>query len=259
MGEKIMLAYKQAGNKDSDTTLIFLHGSTMTKEGMLPLAEEFKDYNCVVFDLTAHGQSEGEEPKEVRTFAEDVEYSIQQLQQQKVVSERMFLLGYSMGGAITCEVAIRKNIKLTGMVLLSSGGDLKHHTPLLGELKAIPAEQFKTEEIVGGVLGTDTSEAEKERIIELFVTTKVSDVIGYGDLMNSNAYDHLDACKEIDIPALMVHGNDDRIVLPTAAIETWKVIRNSQLLMIPYKGHGAIYENTCLVRDKIISFVEMCK
>lgn len=254
-----MLAYKQAGNKESDTTLIFLHGSTMTKEGMLPLAEEFTDYNCVVFDLTAHGQSKGEEPKEVKTFAEDVEYSLQQLQQQKVVSDRMILLGYSMGGTITCEIAIRRNIKLAGMVLLSSGGDLKNHTPMLEQLKAMPVELFKTEEIVGGVLGTDTSEAEQKRILELFITTKAPDVIGYGDLMNSNAYEHLDACREIDIPALMVHGSEDRIVLPTAAIETWKAIENSQLLMIPYKGHAAIYEDTCLVRDKIISFVEKCK
>lgn len=97
MGGKNMLAYKQAGNKESDTTLIFLHGSTMTKEGMLPLAEEFTDYNCVVFDLTAHGQSKGEEPKEVKTFAEDVEYSLQQLQQQKVVSDRMDLIGLFNG------------------------------------------------------------------------------------------------------------------------------------------------------------------
>lgn len=91
-----------------------------------------------------------------------MEYLLQQLQQQKVVSDRMILLGYSMGGTITCEIAIRRNIKLAGMVLLSSGGDLKNHTPMLEQLKAMPVELFKTEEIVGGVLGTDTSEAETE-------------------------------------------------------------------------------------------------
>ena len=120
-----MLAYEKAGRKDSEATLVFLHGSTMTKEGMLPLAKEFGDYNCVVFDLTAHGQSAGEEPEEVSIFAENVEDTVKELQKQKVISEKVILLGYSMGGAITCEIAIRKNLELAGIVLLSSGGDLK--------------------------------------------------------------------------------------------------------------------------------------
>ena len=253
-----MLAYEKAGRKDSEVTLVFLHGSTMTKEGMLPLAKEFVDYNCVVFDLTAHGQSEGEEPEEVRVFAEDVENTIKELQKQKVVTEKIILLGYSMGGAITCEIAIRKNLELAGIVLLSSGGDLKHHTPLIDDLKAMPVEKFRTEDILGTLFGKDTPEADVERITELFASTKVADVIGYGDLMASNRYDNLEACREISIPAMMVHGNNDRIVLPTAAVETWKRIEGSQLLMIPNKGHGAIYEDTALVRDKVLSFLKMC-
>lgn len=73
------MAYKQIGNRRSDVTLVFLHGSTMTKEGMLPFAEEFGSYNCVVFDLTAHGQTGGKEPKNIETFAVHVEESIQEL------------------------------------------------------------------------------------------------------------------------------------------------------------------------------------
>lgn len=258
MGEKIMLAYERTGNKDSNTTLVFLHGSTMTKEGLLPLAEEFKDYNCIVFDLLAHGQSAGEEPEEVKVFAEAVEYSIQELQRQKVVSEQIILLGYSMGGAITCEIAIRKNITLKGIVFLSSGGDLKNHTPLIDELKKMPAEQFRTVEILGELFGAEASEEEKERISNLFATTMTADIIGYGDLMASNRYDNLKACSEISVPALMVHGSDDKIVLPTAAMETFKAIDNSQMLMIPYKGHAAIYEDTKLIINKITAFVGKC-
>lgn len=258
MGRENMLAYERVGNQESEITLVFLHGSTMTKEGMLPLAKEFQDYNCIVFDLTAHGESKEEEPESISTFAEDVEYSIGQLKQKKEASERVILLGYSMGGAITCEIAIRKNIELAGIVFLSSGGDLKNHTPLVDDLKKMPVDQFKTEEILGGLFGSCTTEDEAKRIAELYAATKVADEIGYGDLMLSNGYDNLAACKGITVPALMVHGSDDQIVLPGAAIETWKAIANSQLLMIPYLGHAAIYEDTYLIRDKIISFIKTC-
>ena len=252
----MMLSYKQIGNKNSKCTLVFLHGSTMTKEGMLPFAENFIEHNCIVVDLTAHGESSGEEPKEIKTFAEDVEETILKLQQDEIISKNVVVLGYSMGGAITCEIALRKKIELSGIVILSSGGDLSNHTPLVDQLKSVPVEDFHAADIFDTLFGTDTPEEEKKIIIEAFDSTKVSDEIGYADLMVSNSYNRLEECKNIDVPTLFVHGNDDQIVLPTAAIETWKIIPNSQLLMVPYKGHAAIIEDAETVKKKILSFVE---
>lgn len=254
--ERVLLAYKQMGDIHSEITLVFLHGSTMTKEGLLPVAEGFLKYNCIVFDLTAHGESAGEEPDEISTFAEDVEYSVACLQQKNIVGEKVVVLGYSMGGAIVCEIALRKKLKLSGMVLLGSGADLNSHTPLVDELKKISIEEFESSSLFSYMFGTDTPEEEKQAVIRLLNATKVADEIGYGDLMVSNRYNRLSECKDIDIPALLVQGCDDRIVLPAAAVETWKVIPNSELLMIPYKGHAAIIEDKELVKEKILSFVE---
>jgi len=258
MGRENMLAYTRMGNKESGITLVFIHGSTMLKEAMLPLADKLQEYDCISFDMTAHGESAGEEPKEVAVFAEDVEYSIGQLWQRNEISKKIILLGYSMGGAITCEIAIRKKIKPAGIVILSSGGNLKDYTPLVDDLKAMPIEQFRTENILGELFGPDTSKADVEKIAKQFATLKVDDAIGYGDLMASNRYENLEACREITVPALLVHGSDDKIVLPMAAVETWKRIANSELLMIPYRGHAAIYEDTDLVTEKIRSFVKKC-
>lgn len=254
--EKVMLKYKQLGDSTCETTLIFIHGSTMTKEGMLPVAEGFSKYNCIVFDLRAHGESVGEEPNEITIFAEDVEYSVEQLQKSMIIGKKVVVLGYSMGGAITCEIALRKRLKLSGMVLLGSGADLSSHTPLVDELKKIPVEAFKAASVFSYMFGTDTTEEEQKEFIQLLNTTKVADKIGYGDLMVSNRYNKLAECKSIDIPALLVQGNDDKIVLPMAAVETWRNIPNSELLMIPYKGHAALIEDKELVKEKIVSFVD---
>ncbi|MBP3476469.1 MAG: alpha/beta hydrolase [Lachnospiraceae bacterium] len=254
--ERVMLSYRQIGDSQSDMTLVFLHGSSMTKEGMMPLAEGFVQYNCIVFDLTAHGESGGTEPDEVKDFADDVEYSIEELQNRNVIGAKIVMLGYSMGGAITCEIAIRKKLPLAGMVVLSSGGDLSSYTPLLAELKSVPAEKFVVADVFPALVGADTSKEQKQAIIEHFDSTKVSDVISYGDLMASNRYNRLADCARIDIPALMVQGCDDTIVLPMAAVETWKMIPHSELLMIPYKGHAALFEDKELLWERILSFVE---
>ena len=73
--------------------------------------------------------------------------------------------------------------------------------------------------------------------------------------MTSNRYNKLVECEKIDIPALIVQGNDDKIVLPMAAVKTWMAIPGSELLMVPYKGHAAMIEDKELVKEKILSFV----
>ena len=41
-----------------------------------------------------------------------------------------------------------------------------------------------------------------------------------------------------------------------AAVATWKEIQNSELLMVPYKGHALIFEDKELITGKILSFIE---
>lgn len=249
------LKYVQIGDKSSSISLVFLHGSTMTKEGMLPLAEMFPQFNCISFDLTAHGESGGELPKEISDLSKAVETSIFALQINKVIGEKIILLGYSMGGAIVFDIAKRKMIDLMGMVILSSGADLKNYTPLVDGLKGMLPEQFKTSDIIQYLFGKDTPEEEQKKIGDRFLQTKSEDLTGYNDLMISNAYNQLDKCSEINIPTLLVHGSDDTIVLPSAGMETWKQIKDSEMLILPYKGHAAIFEDTKVVSNKINEFV----
>lgn len=42
-----MLVYEQIGEGESELTLVFLHGSAMTKEGMVPMVKGFTKYNCI--------------------------------------------------------------------------------------------------------------------------------------------------------------------------------------------------------------------
>ena len=84
----------------------------------------------------------------------------------------------------------------------------------------------------------------------------VSSEIGYNDLMISNAYDYLDRGKEVEWPVLIVHGNEDAIILPEAAIQTWQAIEKSQLLLVPYGGHALIYEDSKVVADAVKRFLQ---
>lgn len=254
--ESNLLSFTRINNIDSDVSLVFLHGSTMTKEEMIPVAKEFLGYNCICLDLTAHGESKGEMPKCIADIARDVEYTITQLRANKIVGEKLILLGYSMGGAIVCEIAIRKKIQCDGIVFLSSGADLRHYTPAVDQLKKISPMDFRVEDLVDGLFGNIVEGLDKEQIKNIFLDYCVSSEIGYNDLMISNAYDCLDRVKEIEWPTLLVHGNEDAIILPEAAIQTWKAIEKSQLLLVPYGGHALIYEDSKMVAYNIKRFLD---
>lgn len=251
-----VLAYQQLGNQESGYTLVFLHGATMTKAGMVLFAEQFKEYNCIVFDLPAHGESQEKEPKDIKGFAKRVEYSLEALQKEGKVREKLIIMGYSMGGSITCEIALRKKIVIEGMVLLSTGANLNQYTPLVDELKKRPKQAFDSAEFFQYAFGADTTEEQKEMIIDCLNKTKVSDEIGYEDLIVANQYNRISQIKQLQIPAIIVHGNDDQIILPMSAIDLLTNLSKSELLMLPYRGHTALFEETDLIVGKVKSFIE---
>jgi len=49
--------------------------------------------------------------------------------------------------------------------------------------------------------------------------------------------DRSEDLKQIDIPALIIHGKEDYLVDPYGGIQTAECIRNSQFVMIPEMGH----------------------
>ena len=251
-----LLSFTRMNNLDSEVSLVFLHGSTMTKEEMIPVTKELLEYNCICLDLTSHGESEGEMPKCIGDIAKDVEYTITQLRTNNIIRQNLILLGYSMGGAIACEIALRKKIQCNGIVFLSSGADLLHYTPAIDQLKTISPMDFRIEEIVDELFGNIVEGFEKEQIKNIFLKYCVSSEIGYNDLMISNAYDYLDRGKEVEWPVLIVHGNEDAIILPEAAIQTWQAIEKSQLLLVPYGGHALIYEDSKVVADAVKRFLQ---
>lgn len=254
--EKRVLAHLQLGNVASEKTLVFLHGSTMTKELMVPFMEKFLDYNCISLDLPAHGQSACALPEDVTGYAEAVEETILHLQNEGIATKDVVLMGYSLGGAIVSDVAIRKNVALSGIVFLSSCANMDQYTPLVDGLKDMPKEEFKTAAIIDFLYGPDTPQEVKDVMSESFIKLGAPDEVGYNDLIVANKYNRIEELKGLEVPAMIIHGNDDRIILPMAAVDLWNALPNSELLMLPYRGHSAIFDDTDAVATKIQSFIK---
>lgn len=236
------IAYRQVGNKKSEFTLIFIHGATMTGNGLLPLAKSFMNYNCIVIDLPGHGYSVGETKYSVEEFAKSVDLFLMELLCKKIISNHITLIGYSMGGSISFELALKKREEYKRMIILSSGANPIKYTPLIDDMKKQPKEKFNSSEFMKHGFGVNTNDEQKNFLLTILNKTKVDDSIGYTDLVAAGAYNKIEKASEVLIPTLIFAGDEDEIILPQCEMDLWKELKNASIVIVPFYGHTVIFE-----------------
>lgn len=248
------LFYEQCGNSNSPETLIFIHGATMTGAGMMPFADQFPEYNCITVDLPGHGQSAGQTKDTIGAFADSIFWLVDELQKTRTVSNAVTLIGFSMGGCITVESALRKPEWLKRAVVLSSGACLKENTPIVKQICEMEAEAFHMNDLYMHLTGRDTTEEELALEMEVLSATQCEEAVGLTDLRTAEAYDRQDEVSQIQLPLFVAAGDDDKIVPVNIPIRLRDAVPGSELLVLPYRGHSAIYEETETVVKHIKSF-----
>lgn len=247
-------SYERTGNPESTQTLVFVHGATMTGAGMAPLAAQFGEYNCITVDLPGHGNSQGDTCTTVEGFADAVSYLVEELQKKGEATQSVTVLGFSMGGCITVELALRQPTWLKRAVVLSSGADLKGNTPLVDTFNAMETEAFRAADLYDHLFGRYTTEEERKMEMEVLMATKCQDVTGVTDLRTACSFSKLAEAAAIKIPVLIIAGDDDEIVPVNIPIRLRDQVPGSELQILPYRGHSAIYEEMETVINTIKQF-----
>lgn len=246
--------YSQMGKPESESTLVFVHGATMTGDGLAPFAEQFKDFNCIVVDLPGHGRSVGPSKERVEDFADGVEYLIKSLMQSGVISNHVTVVGYSMGGCIAVELALRELEGLKRIVVLNSGACLAGHTQLLVDFGKKEQKDYHTEDLYDHIFGKYTTPEGKKESIQFLMNVKAEENIGQVDLMTASLYDRQDETSGIKIPVLILAGDEDELIPIDIPTKLRNSVPNSALHVFPYRGHAAVFEETELAVNTLLHF-----
>lgn len=153
-------------NDTAGKPVVFLHGNSLSSSSFYKQfeADWADDYRLIALDLVGHGKSSlAQNPEEVYTYAYFVQlvtHFLEALQLQDYV-----LVGHSMGGHIIMEGLPVWH----GMCSFVLFGAPPAKQPLnIGEA-------FQPNENLGLLFKPDLSEAEKELIIDLYLSTPVAD------------------------------------------------------------------------------------
>ena len=162
--------------------------------------------------------------------------------------ESAHVVGMSMGGMIAQELAIRHPGKVRSLTsIMSTTGNRRvgraslRLLSKLNKLLHVPADQrlsagVETFRLISGS-HFDADDARRS-IVDGMARSDDREGTARQTAAIGSSPDRTPALNRLDVPALVVHGLQDPLVMPSGGIATAKAIPGARLLMFPDMGHN---------------------
>ena len=248
--------------------VVFSHGWPLSADAwedqMIFLAD--RGYRCVAHDRRGHGRSSQPwDGNEMNTYADDLAQLVEKLDLRNAVH-----VGHSTGGGEVARYIGRHGSKgVAKAVLIGAVPPLMLKTP--ANPGGLPIEVF--DQIRTGVL-SDRSQFFKDLAIPFYGANRPNAKVSQG-LRDSfwlqgmlcgikAAYDCIKAfsetdftedLKKIDVPTLILHGDDDQIVpIADSAFLSAKLVKGATLKVIPGGPHGMCSTLKDVINRELLAF-----
>lgn len=183
--------------------------------------------------------------------------------------EKAHIVGHSMGGFIAQLLAIHYPERIISITSASSSSS-SPNVPLPPEktweifMNNKPTNDFENDlegflivwEYLNGTAKFDRNMA-MEYTRNLYERQEINGPLGESHVKaQGNLSDRSELLKQINLPALIIHGEEDYLVDPYGGIQTAECIKNSKLVMIPQMGHIPFNQDIMIqFENEIINFV----
>ncbi len=250
--------------------VVFSHGWPLTADAwdsqMMFLAS--RGYRCIAHDRRGHGRSSQPwDGNDMDTYADDLAALVEALDLKQAIH-----VGHSTGGGEVARYLGRHGTKRAGKaVLISAVPPLMLKTP--ANPGGLPIEAF--DDIRAGVLanraqffrdlsepfygynrpGAKISQGVRDSFWLQGMQTGFNAALDCIKAFSET--DFTEDLKKIDVPALILHGDDDQIVpIGAAAMLSSKLVRNAKLKIYPGFSHGMCTVNQDQINSDLLAFIQ---
>ncbi|MEW6079668.1 MAG: alpha/beta fold hydrolase [Thermodesulfobacteriota bacterium] len=229
-------------------TLIFIHGSAMSKSFWQPQMEGLSaEFNTIALDLPGHGDSPGAGHDSMAAYGQAVIDFIHALAPPRPVP-----CGLSLGGAVVQYLLIHHPDRFAAGILINTGARLRV-LPLIFEAIRNNFDDFVNLSHLGGVAAVNQSPAMAEKIRAAMRCTPDTAI---RDFTACDTFDVMARLPEIKVPVLIISGNDDTTTPPKYAAYLAQHIAGAELVTIPDAAHLAPLEQPGAVNRAISNFLK---
>ncbi|MDF1564324.1 MAG: alpha/beta hydrolase [Deltaproteobacteria bacterium] len=166
--------------------------------------------------------------------------------------EDAFLVGHSLGGAVALEVALRGAARLSGLILIGTGGRLRVH-PMILEMMRTAAAEGQPVPPPALAFGPGASEDLIDRVAQAWSETHPAGALGDWEAVNT--FDRLADLARISLPTLVLCGEADQMTPRKYSEKLAEAIAGAQLLVHPGAGHLIPWEEPDWLARHIAEFV----
>jgi len=215
--KEIMLYQYGSGEKK----VLLIHGWSGRGTQLVKIADELLKlgFSTISFDAPAHGKAPGK-------TSNMTEFIAATLQIEKQFGPFEYAIGHSLGG-MTVMNSIKRGLKVKKAILIGSGDVVQ--------------------DIMDDFILKLGLKSEISKRMRLIFENKI------GETMNS--YSAYIAAKDVSIPVLVIHDENDDDVPVTAAHHIHKHLNNGQIMITKELGHRKILGDNKVIK-KIVEFIQ---
>lgn len=258
------IQYDEYGKKDNPIHILFLHGlgssSIVWRDIPQALSENF---HTIAVDLIGFGGSDKPDSDyTIDYFSNFIKSFLRQIGIKN--SDKIIIIGHSLGGYIAAEYAIENKQQIEKLVLIDTSGMLNQPTPLLEHYLNAALENdailkyTKIKKVLEGLL------AQSFRLlpvlVDLFITVIEKPGAKYAfesAFRNSTSTsinpERLGKIK--DIPCLIMWGEKDNLIPSNHIYKFKEILKDAEIVIIPDAGHSPFVEKTAIFYHKLYSFL----
>lgn len=231
------LKHEEAG---SGYPLILIHGFPHNRSLWAGQLFGLSDRCRVIApDLRGFGESPGAPPWSMESYADDIAELMERLSIEKAV-----IGGLSMGGYVLFEFLRRYPERVHSVILADTraGADndeTKTKRRALQEVARTRGAAAVADAQITGMVGATTRATRPEIVRDvhsMLASAPVEGIVGALEAMMSRP-DSSDTLLEIDVPVLIVVGEEDALTPPRESQSMHAAIPGSVLAVIPHAGH----------------------
>ncbi|MBN1254185.1 MAG: alpha/beta hydrolase [Deltaproteobacteria bacterium] len=219
---------------EGQDSLVFIHGAGGSVSSWQAQLDYFnRSFNCLVMELPGHGAAQGPGAQEIKSYALWIRGALDEL---GVASP--FIIGHSMGGAITMDLALRFPALPKGLVLAGTGARLRVDP---GILEGIKSDFSQTVERICGFSFAKDVPKEMLEVATAEMMKNSPDVL-FGDFLACDRFDAMQEIEAITVPTLVICGDQDTLTPIKYARYLADRIAGSRLDIIEGAGHEVMVE-----------------
>lgn len=242
--------------------LIFVHAFPLSSEMWKPQVDFFGDkYRVITYDIRGLGKSiQKDNQFTMESYVNDFYSVLDNLGIDKVNA-----CGLSMGGYIILRALVRNPERFLSAVLADTRAERDDDNGIISRSNTISdIKSGKREEFAAGFLQKLINRKSYEtpgikNILAEIISGNTDDGICGAMLALATRTTTTDNLKEIEIPALVIVGEDDLLTPKNFAETMNKSLKNSMLEVIPEAGHLSNIENPDYFNKVLLKFFEELK